>query len=433
MKLIIKNILIIYFCFCFFEFLGLFCKVGGKVSLKSKEGLFRRDEDNYVCKFNANLYKKLKDKGKVEEYKKEMIGRVGRKAEVEMHTSSSSSSSSSSSKIKNKNLHDNYNIRNTNIDFSEDKNLKNIGGKLLNYIDINNNNNKIDSKTGKNGIYISKKNQTLNSNQNYTETIPHPKDIPTPNILPFTSSSRKVKFYISHINECNVLINDTIKYSNFDKKSEFINHLILNNNAESITPRAVYADDPVEFFIYNKIENMFTILADQFRPNFTMEYHYSAVNLIKSQKYEKSEITSLKNYTNNHPNDYDRSNNTFLWKFYNENSLSWQKQELTIEVFFSIDKHFENQKIFFYDGNSSILNFEKAFVYKRGQRFVRYKFVMDLLANEAFILQSQFPMFSEKCGRVSIEIPIVITGAFFILFMISVIYMLITKIVKLED
>lgn len=227
----------------------------------------------------------------------------------------------------------------------------------------------------------------------------------------FVAKERTVKFYISISQECNVLINDTVHYEQYNKNINFIEHLILHNNVDFIDPKAVFSNNlNINFFAYNKKLNMFSVYFDKNEEqyNYTMEYDYLAVNLIKSQK-DNNNIT--------------RSNNTFLWKFFNEN-LFKIKQKLNLEFYFSFDKLFENENVTF-----SIPGFNKTIVQDETQRLVKYSYSGELLPQDVMILDVKFPMYIENCGGVNINVPMIIVGSVFIIFLILVLYLILSSMI----
>jgi hypothetical protein len=261
--------------------------------------------------------------------------------------------------------------------------------------------------------------------------------------LDIIAKERTVKFYISLTNECNVLINDTIKYTHsknikniknienpppeellfsrtdfsFPFHTDTMEHMILNNNVDFIDPKGVFSNNEkvdINLFVYNKKLNLFTIFFEKNEnlTNYSLEYDYMAMNLIKSQRGKNSTL----------------SNNTFLWKFYNENILK-EKQKLNLEFYFSIDKLFEKENVTFYR-NSVLFDLEKSVI---NEGLVKYSKSVDLYPNEVIILDAKFPMFFENCGVVRIDVSMIIVGSVFIIFLIFVLYIMLSQILKVED
>lgn len=261
------------------------------------------------------------------------------------------------------------------------------------------------------------------------------------------AKERTVKFYISLNNECNVLINDTIKYNHSNQTLQpiettpFLNqglllsrtdssnninhpfntdtmeHMVLNNNVEFIDPKGVFSNNEkidINLFVYNKKLNMFTVFYEKNEnvTNYSLEYDYMAMNLLKSQRGINSSLF----------------NNTFIWKFYNENIMK-EKQILNIEFYFSIDKFFEKENVTFYK-NSAQFNLEKNVL---SDGLVKYSKTLDLYPSEVFILDVKFPMYFENCGVMKIDISMIIIGSIFIFFLIFVLYIMLSQILKVED
>jgi hypothetical protein len=328
--------------------------------------------NDLVFKFDNLFYNKLEKEGEVEKYKNSVIKKL-------------------------------------KMRYIDGNKKENINETLLN---LNLNYTYSNKNRLKNERNYRKRNLTSNL---YRDSFSHP------NLIEIFAKERTIRFYISLINDCNILINDTINYEKSKTNVEFIEHYILNNNAEFIDPKAVFTNIiNLNLFVFNKKDNLFTVLLDKKnndKTNLTVEYNYLAGNILKSQK---NKINNLHN------------NNTFLWKFFNENSS--KKLKLNIEIYFTIDKLFENDTVtFIANGDNSTLNFNKSIISNSNQRVVKYEWKGELIPNEIIVLETKFPLIIESCKSVMIDIPMILVGSIFIFFLIFVLYIILSQIMKLEE
>ncbi len=263
-------------------------------------------------------------------------------------------------------------------------------------------------------------NKILPKRTNYTFFDHHPYD--------YAAISRHTKFYFSLSNECNGLVNDTIVYKESNSTDvDYVEHLLLNNNIDSLQPKGVFSDDvDINLYIYNKKFHLFTVFLDKANKTekiYPMEYVYSANNIIKSKhgeiKTNKSDKAKSEYY------------NFFTWKFYNDN-IAKTKQKVVIEFYFSVDKLFENENVFF-KHNSKPVEYSKRIVTENNKRRVVYKWTGELKANEIIIVDGVFPHYFENCGNFSIDIQMIVLGSFFILLLIIIFYIVLSQIFKLEE
>ena len=100
----------------------------------------------------------------------------------------------------------------------------------------------------------------------------------------YISKKRIIKFFLSKSEECSVLINDFVIYEKLSNIN-FVEHMVLHNNGESIEPKGVYSDQvAISFFAFNRKLNIFSVYFENPKDyaNFTIEYDYIAKNLLKS-------------------------------------------------------------------------------------------------------------------------------------------------------
>ena len=100
----------------------------------------------------------------------------------------------------------------------------------------------------------------------------------------YISKKRTIKFYLSKSEECSVYINDSVSYEKLSNIN-FVEHMVLHNNGESIEPKGVYSDQvTINFFAFNRKLNIFSVYFENHKDyaNFTIEYDYTAKNLLKS-------------------------------------------------------------------------------------------------------------------------------------------------------
>lgn len=243
----------------------------------------------------------------------------------------------------------------------------------------------------------------------------------------YVSTHRLLKFYISHASECSIFVNDTVTYNNINNVN-FVEHMILHNNAENIDPKGVYSDDvKINFFAFNKKLNIFSVYFDNSNrksnsslvknyKSFSIEYDYEAMNIIKSHIVKEGENSaSLNNDT------YLVSSNSFIWKILNQNLIK-NKENVTIEVYFDLGKEFENEEVEF------SLNFTKAIINTDKKSLIKYTWKGMIDSQEVIILQTRFPMYFDHCGNISINIVMIFVGAIFIIFLIGMLYVILSTV-----
>jgi hypothetical protein len=243
-------------------------------------------------------------------------------------------------------------------------------------------------------------NKTLNRN------ITRAKDIRLFN-GDYYSFHRVIRLYISHTQQCSVFINDTSFY-NTTSSLNFVEHMILHNNAEHIEPRGVYSDDLViNFFAFNKKMNIFSVNFDEIKPSaFKLEFNYDAINLIKTNMYKDN------NYTDH---------NSLVWKVINQNFVRIP-QNVTVEIYFDLGKDFINEDVEFY------LNFTKSIEYDKLKTNVKYQWNGLLQPQEVVIIQVNFPLYFENCGYISVNWLMILIGAIFLSLLVGMLYLIITTV-----
>jgi predicted XRE-type DNA-binding protein len=238
------------------------------------------------------------------------------------------------------------------------------------------------------------------------------------------SLKRVTKFYINLFSKCNIYINDTIYYDKDEYTSNFVDHLILHNNFESIEPRYVLSNDvQINYFIYNKKLNMFTTnFENEQHNNYSIVYEYMANNIIKMQSSKKDNSNVLDKPNLNIANN-EKNVNEFLWKFYNENTNS-KNLDLEVEFYFTLDKNFIPENVEFNN---------KMFTYKTlidNKETYVFKWTGTLVPYEVKVFESTFPMVFENCEIMTVNFIMILIGAFFILFVVLILYLLFSSIAK---
>ncbi len=97
---------------------------------------------------------------------------------------------------------------------------------------------------------------------------------------------------------------------------------------------------------------------------------------------------------------------------------------------FTIDKLFEHDNVTFI-ANGDEFFFNKSLSTINNKRIVKYKWQGVLTPHEVLVIETKFPMILD-CGIVSVDLPIIIIGSIFILFLIIVLYIILSQVMKLE-
>jgi hypothetical protein len=246
----------------------------------------------------------------------------------------------------------------------------------------------------------------------------------------YVSSNRVIKFYISHASECSIFVNDTVMYKNINNVN-FVEHMILHNNAENIDPKGVYSEDVnINFFAFNKKLNIFSVYFEDRKnanilkttnstskyKNFSIEYDYEALNIIKSNLVKDMDAA-----INNQNDTILVSSNTFIWKILNQNLIK-SKENVTIEIYFDLGKEFEHEDVEF------SLNFTKSIINTEKKSLIKYIWKGSIDPQEVVILQAKFPLYFEHCGNISINIVMIFVGAIFIIFLIGMLYVILSTV-----
>jgi hypothetical protein len=254
----------------------------------------------------------------------------------------------------------------------------------------------------------------------------------------YMSTSRHIKFFISKTQECSVFINDTVMYENINNIN-FVEHMILHNNAENIDPKGVYSENVnINFFAFNRKLNIFSVYFDnnkienKGKNNFTIEFDYDAINLIKTMANKDKDEDSNSNHhkiTNNKTTlpsfrshqSQSNSYNNFIWKILNQNFLK-NKEMINIEIFFDLGKDFEHEDVEF------SLNFTKSIIDEEKKSIVKYEWKGMIEPQEVLVLQAKFPLYFEHCGNLNINLVMIFVGSIFIIFLIGMLYIILSTV-----
>jgi len=208
--------------------------------------------------------------------------------------------------------------------------------------------------------------------------------------------------------------------------------MILHNNAESIDPKGVYSDDiNINFFAFNRKLNIFSVYFDQKKTsenslsnineknidsNFKIEFNYNALNLIKTiiteNKNENSTLVEAEN---------SKNYNSFIWKILNQNFIK-HKENVVIELYFDLGKNFQHEDVEF------SLKFVKSILEENKKQIVKFRWEGVIEPQEVIILQAKFPLYFDSCGNISINLVMIFIGSIFIIFLIGMLYIILSTV-----
>ena len=235
----------------------------------------------------------------------------------------------------------------------------------------------------------------------------------------YTSDERTIKFYIDHSLECTVFVNDTVKYKQFSQIN-FLEHMILHNNAESIEHKGVYSEDiDINYFTFNKKLNTFSLYFENKREldKYKVEYDYNAIDLIKS-------YTGTNNGKNNNFNDMNVNYNKFIWKIINQNFIEF-KEKVTIEIYFSLGNNFDPNLV---DISLRNVTYSKEIGDLITKDTFVFKWTGILEPQEVIVLNVKFPLYFDQCGNIHTSGTMIIIGAIFIILLIGMLYIIISTV-----
>lgn len=267
-------------------------------------------------------------------------------------------------------------------------------------------------------------------------------------------NTRNIKFLISESNNCSVFITDYIKFNTYNNKLEnsfFKQHSLLHNNVEYIEPINVYSNNTdIQVYSYNRNTYNFDVYYDKnVNQNKTssITFDYIANNLIKyfneKDQIKKSVFSFNKHDKNNNESNY----NYFIWKILNPSNN--KKLNMNIEIYFDIkDAKNYNVSTYFnlknktYKYIESNLKFKSDLVYKDDIINNTYNYLNKLSNNEilklywkgtlspeqVLVINTKFSTIFTTCKKLNINITHIIVGSFFLMFAISIIYILISSI-----
>lgn len=256
----------------------------------------------------------------------------------------------------------------------------------------------------------------------------------------YYSTKRELKFFISHEQGCSIFVNDTVNYTTINNVN-FIEHMILHNNAESIDPKGVHSNDvTINYFAFNRKLNIFSVYFDPkknpYSPvmnkndtnnaneknyvdsNFLIEFDYNAINLIKSIVVENKSENSTNDFNDN---DSSKNYNSFIWKILNQNFIK-HKENVVIELYFDLGKNFQHEDVSF------SLKFEKSLIEENKKQIVKFRWEGVIEPQEVVILQAKFPMYFDSCGNISINLVMIFIGSIFIIFLIGMLYIILSTV-----
>jgi hypothetical protein len=233
----------------------------------------------------------------------------------------------------------------------------------------------------------------------------------------YITTNRTLQIYINQSFGCDILIKDKMTYENLTAGINLVDHLILHNNVDGISPSIVVSDDVnVEIYTYNKVVDMFSVYYnnDKKLEKFTIEYDYLAERLLKS---EANKLNSTE------------KNNMFIWKILNEN-LEDGDQNIKIEVYFNLgNKKFENEEVIFSKQFTKSLiknNDTEVTNNKNNSTVVKYSWEGKLEPQELMVLQATFPEYIKSCDAFKLSLGNIIIGSVFLIIFITSLYFLIS-------
>jgi len=243
---------------------------------------------------------------------------------------------------------------------------------------------------------------------------------------------REIKIYISRDTDCNIKIQEKIFYEQHAYNSNFLEHLILNSNFDYINVENVLSNDvQLQFFAFNRKINLFSVFYENFKnlTQYLIDYQYTAVNLIKSHK--------TRNPTEK---DFEDSYNYIVWKLFNEN-VGKIKQKFKMQFYFDLEKSFQNEDVRFIHNNTRLeftknienISKDEQKAHNNPRQTVMYEYNGFLESGEVFVIDVKFPLYFENCHLVTINIPVIIAGSIFIIFLIFVLYIILSQFLWFEN
>ena len=243
----------------------------------------------------------------------------------------------------------------------------------------------------------------------------------------YVSQERTIRFFIDNSLECSVNINDTATYKELFKIN-FIEHMILHNNADGIDHKGVYSEDlDISYFSFNKKLNTFNVYFENKRRSdyYTIEYDYEAVNLIKT-----STSNSFNKLNRIEDNLKVYNFNNFIWKIINQNFIQY-KEKINIEIIFNLGETFDPK---FVELNLKNYTFyvEIRKPINKHDHEIRTTYVFKwsglLQPQEVLVLNAKFPLYFENCGDIKANGFMIIIGAIFIILLIGMLYIIISTV-----
>jgi len=97
-------------------------------------------------------------------------------------------------------------------------------------------------------------------------------------------------------------------------------------------------------------------------------------------------------------------------------------ERINIEIYFQLGKEFEKVEVNFN------YNFTKTIENSKSNDTLKYHWETDLLPQEIIVLDVKFPLYFDFCGRLNVSWIMVIIGAIFIIFLISMLHMILSTV-----
>jgi len=147
-----------------------------------------------------------------------------------------------------------------------------------------------------------------------------------------------------------------------------------------------------------------------------INHNYNSSNMVNNNRYyqnDKEDSLRIENQQLHY--------NWFIWKILNQNFLR-TTERINIEIYFQLGKEFEKVEVNFN------YNFTKTIENSKSNDTLKYHWETDLLPQEIIVLDVKFPLYFDFCGRLNVSWIMVIIGAIFIIFLISMLHMILSTV-----
>ena len=216
---------------------------------------------------------------------------------------------------------------------------------------------------------------------------------------------RDIKAKVKESLVCTVQIDEVITYVSTEDL-HFIDHTILHNNADIQIIDVTSKEVAINAFVFNKKHNKISVFFDKSDKNeqFNISFSYRCNNLIKNTT------------------DSKRTLNQLVWKFMNDNYLE-ETQNVTFELIVDTTYNLLSRPP---EINPPL---EQIFDQKDLKMSVlRYKGEFKLENKEVQIIDIKLPFIFNTCSFIKLNYLAVISCVLFVLFLVSVLYVLVSLV-----